>query len=108
MLPMGISPSQKSGYGAVRYIGLTPPQVSSNEILQYIIQDILKCYTTGVRGLDPWGNPVTIFIDVLGYIVYYPAVTHSLDLLGYNSRAPCHLCSFIREDRIRPTDLPYY
>ena len=96
MLPMGITPSQRSGYGAVRYIGLTPPQVSSNEILQYIIQDIVKCSTTGVRGLDPWGNPVTIFIDVLGYIGDYPAVTHSLDLLGHNSRAPCHLCYFFR------------
>jgi hypothetical protein len=44
----------------VRYIGLTPPQVSSNEILQYILQDIVKCSTTGVRGVDPSGNPVTI------------------------------------------------
>jgi hypothetical protein len=66
MLPMGIPPSQISGYGAVRYIGHTPPQVSSNEILQYVMQYIVKCSTTGVRGLDPWGNPVTIFIDVLG------------------------------------------
>jgi hypothetical protein len=32
-------------------------------------------------------------------------------LLGFachNFRAPCHLCSFIRQDRIGPTDLPYY
>jgi hypothetical protein len=108
MLPTGIPPSQRSGYGAVRYIGLTPPQVSSNENLQYMIQDIVKCSTKGVRGVDPWGNTVTIFIDVLGYIGDYPAVTHSLDLLGHNSRAPCHLCSFIRQDRIGPTDIPYY
>jgi hypothetical protein len=108
MLPVGIPPSKRSGYGSVRYIGLTPPQVSSNEILQYIIQDIVKCSTTGVRGVDPWGNPVTIFIDVLGYIGDYPAVTHSLDLLGQNSRATCHLCSFIRQVRIGPTDLPCY
>jgi hypothetical protein len=108
MLPMGITPSQRSGYGAVRYIGPTPPQVSSNEILQYIIQDIVKCSTTGVRGVDPWGNPVTIFIDVLGYIGDYPAVTHSLDFLGHNYWASYHLCSFILQDRIGPTDLPYY
>jgi hypothetical protein len=88
LLPMGIPPAQRSGYDAVRYIGLTPPQVSRKEILQYIIQDIVNCSTTGVRGVDPCGNPVTIFIDVLGYIGDYPAVTHSLDLLGHNSRAP--------------------
>jgi hypothetical protein len=50
----GIHPSQRSGYGAVRYIGLTTPQVSSNEILQYILQDIVKCSTTGLRGVYPW------------------------------------------------------
>ena len=53
MLPMGVPPSQRSGYGAVRYIGLTPPQVSSNEIIQYIIPDILKCSATDVTGVDP-------------------------------------------------------
>jgi hypothetical protein len=68
MLPMGIPHSQRSGYGSVCYICPTPPQVSSNEIRQYIIQDILKCLTTGVKGVDPWGNPVTIFLNVLGYI----------------------------------------
>jgi hypothetical protein len=63
MLPMGISSLQRSGYCAVRYIGLTPPQVSSNEIL-HIVPDIVKFSTTGVRGVDPWGKPVTICIDV--------------------------------------------
>jgi hypothetical protein len=100
MLPMGIPPSQRSGYGAVRYIGITSPQVSSNEIIQYIIQDIVKFSTTGVGGVDPWGNLATVFIDVLGYIGDYPAVTHSFDLHGHNSRAPCHLCFFIRQNRI--------
>jgi hypothetical protein len=68
MLPMGIPPSQISGYYSGRYIDLNPPQVSSNEILRYIIQDIVKFSTTGVMGVDPCRNPVTIFIDVLGYI----------------------------------------
>jgi hypothetical protein len=66
----------------VRYIGLTPAQVSSNVIRQYIMQDILKCSTIGVRGQDPWGNLVTIFTNAFGYIEDYPAITHSLDLLG--------------------------
>jgi hypothetical protein len=60
------------------------------------------------KGSISMGNPVTIFIDVLGYIGDYHAVSHSLDLLDHNSRAPCHLCSFIGQDRIGPTDIPYY
>jgi hypothetical protein len=108
MLPMGIPPAQRAGYGAVRCIGLTPPQMSTNEVLHYIVPDLVKCCTTGVQGQDPTGNPVTIFIDVLGFIGDYPAVTHALDVLGHNSRAPCHLCCFVRQDRIGHGNLPYY
>jgi hypothetical protein len=108
MLPMGIPPAQRAGYGAVRCIGLTPPGVSTNEVLQYIVPDLVNCCTTGVQGLDPNGNPVTIFIDVLGFIGDYPAVSHALDVLGHNSRAPCHLCCFVRQDRIGHGNLPYY
>jgi hypothetical protein len=38
----------------------------------------------------------------------YPAVSHALDVLGHNSRAPCHLCCFIRRDRIGLGSLLYY
>jgi hypothetical protein len=108
MLPMRIPPEQRAGYGAVRCIGLTLPQMSTNEVLQYIVPDLVKCCTTGVQDQDPTGNPVTIFIDVLGFVGDYPAVSHALDVLGHNSRAPCHLCFFVRQDRIGHGHLPYY
>jgi hypothetical protein len=108
MLPMGLPPTKRSGYGAVRCIGLTPPQVSTNEVLQHIIPDLVASCTKGVDGQDPSGNPVTIFVDVLGFIGDYPAVSHALDVLGHNSRAPCHLCSFLRQDRIGNGALSYY
>jgi hypothetical protein len=106
MLPMGIHRAKRAGYGAVRFIGLTPPQMSTNEVLQYIIPDIVKCCTTDVQGQDPAGNPVTIFIDVLRFIGDYPAVSHALDVPGHNSRAPCHLCCFVRLYRIGHGHLP--
>jgi hypothetical protein len=92
----------------VRCIGLTPPQMSTNEVLQYILPDLVKCCTTCVQGQDPTGNPVTIFIEVIGFIGDYPAVSNALDVLGHNSRAPCHLCCFVRQDRIGHGSLPYY
>lgn len=108
MLPMGIPPSQRSGYGAVRCLGLSPPHMSSNEILQYIVADLVKSATTGIPGLDPEGNAVTIFIDVLGYIGDYPGISHALDVLGHAARAPCHLCSFVRQDRTGESGRKYY
>jgi hypothetical protein len=108
MLPMGIPPNQRSGFGAVRCLGLSPPQMSSNEILQYIVPDLVKSATTGIQGLDPEGNAVTIFIDVLGYIGDYPGISHALDVLGHAARAPCHLCSFLRKDRTGEAGRNYY
>jgi hypothetical protein len=108
MLPMGIAPAQRSGYGAVRCIGLTPLHVSTNEVLKHIIPDLVACCTTGVDGDDPIGNPVTIFVDVLGFIGDYLAASHALDVLGHNSRAPCHLFSFLRQDRIENGALSSY
>ena len=107
MLPLGLAPEERAGYGAVRVLGLTPPGVSSNEILRAVIPDIVCCTTTGITDTDANGNEVTIFIDVVGYIGDYPAVTHTLDVLGHMARAPCHLCAFQRDDRSGP-NAPYY
>jgi len=107
MLPLGLAPEDRAGYGAVRVLGLTPPGVSSNEVLRAAIPDIVQCTTTGITDTDASGNEVTIFIDVVGYIGDYPAVTHTLDVLGHMARAPCHLCSFQRDDRSGP-NAPQY
>jgi hypothetical protein len=37
-----------------------------------------------------------------------PRFSHALDVLGHNSRAPCHLCCFVRQDRLGHGNLPYY
>jgi hypothetical protein len=49
-----------------------------------------------------------VFIDIVGYIGDNPAVTHALDVLGHNSRPPCHLCGFLKQDRSGTEGLHYY
>jgi hypothetical protein len=108
LLPIGIRPEERAGYASVRCITLTPPNVSTNEVLLRIIPDIVKCTMTGVQGMNANGEKVTVFLDIVGYIGDYPAVTHALDVLGHNSRAPCHLCAFLRQDRTGTEGLNYY
>ena len=98
MLPLGIDPSMRSGYGAVRCIGLTPPGVSTNSVLASIVPDIVKGATTGFDCLDANGKPLTVFLDAVGFIGDYPAITHAIDVLGHTACSPCHLCVFRRED----------
>jgi hypothetical protein len=74
ILPIGIKPEERAGYASVRCISLTPPNVSTNEVLLHIIPDIVKCTMTGVQGMNAKGENVTVFLDIVGYIGDYPAV----------------------------------
>jgi hypothetical protein len=108
LLPIGIRPEERAGYAFVRCITLTTPNVSTNEVLLYIIPDTVKCTMTGVQGMNANWENVTVFLVIKDYIGDYPAVIHALDVLGYNCRAICHLCAFLRQDRNRTEGLNYY
>jgi hypothetical protein len=108
LLPIGIKPEERAGFASVRCITLAPSNVSTNEVLMHITPDIVKCTMTGVEGMNAYGASVTVFLDIMRYIGDYPAVTHALNVLGYNSRALCHLCAFLRQDRTRTEGLNYY
>jgi hypothetical protein len=98
MLPLGVKPIKRSGYGAVRVLGLIHPGIYTNIILSELIKYIVKGSTQAFSSFDADGSPVTIFLDIVGLIGYYPAVTHLNDLLGHTACSPCHLCTFHRKD----------
>lgn len=41
----------------------------------------------------------TLFLDVVGLVGYYLAVSETFDLLSHNSSAPCPFCMLSRYDR---------
>ena len=99
MLPLGMLPDRRSAVGAVRKIGLAPPGVSTNEILMVISDDIVKGAVEGFVTKDSQGKQVVAFLDCVGFIADYPAMSEALDVLGHNSNVPCHLCAFSRYDK---------
>ena len=94
MLPLNLHLRNRAGAGSVRVLSLTPPGVSSNNVFHVLIPNILRCTTEGIEMKDFFGIEITTFVDILGYIGDYPAVIHTLDVLGQNAGAPCHLCTF--------------
>lgn len=98
MLPLGLPPANRAGAAAVRVLGLTPPGVSTNEVLRAIIPDIIRGTTRGFTTVDGNGREVVVFLDVVGYIGDTPAISHVLDLRGHTALAPCPWCSFCRSD----------
>ena len=82
------------GYSAVRVLGLAPPGVSSNYVLKELIPDIIKCTTQGIEIISESGEPVVVFVDIVGYVGDFPAVTHVLDTMGHNGKellSPVHI-----------------
>ena len=77
MLPLNLPLRNRAGTGSVRVLSLTPPRVSSNNVFRVLIPDILRCTTDGIEMKDFFGNEITAFVDIVGYIGDYPAVTHS-------------------------------
>lgn len=96
LLPLSLPPECRRSSSSVRVISLTPPGVSTNEVLHFIVDDIVNETVDGVIGRTPSGNVVRIFLDVAGFIGDYPASSGTVDLLGYTASTPCTLCTFRR------------
>lgn len=87
----------RNSRSSVRLISLTPPKLSTNEVLDYIIEDTIAMNTSGVDGWDPQGNRFKIFMDIMGFIADCPAMTHVMDASGHNATVSCSICSFVRQ-----------
>ena len=84
----------KASRHAVRYIGVSPSGVSSDEILRLVTPDLREGCTTGWLGKDPDGNDVRIIADVSSFIGDYTQVAKSSHLRGVRADAPCTVCSY--------------
>ena len=75
-------------------MSFTPTHVSTNEVLDFIIPDIINGIINGIETVDAEGRTVTIFLDVVGFIGDYPESAKVIDLMNHAARAPCTHCSF--------------
>lgn len=95
-LPLSMPLESRRSTSSVRIISLTPPGVSTNEVLHYVIDDIVNATVNGIIGCTPQAQLVRIFMDVVGFVGDYPASSKTVDLIGHVGSAPCTLCSFRR------------
>lgn len=94
ILPVGLPSESKRSWSGARVVSLTPDGHSMNKVLRAIEQDLVSGASRGVEGVDPYGRPVQIFLDVVGYFGDYPAVTETTDVRGHNATAFCTFCTF--------------
>ena len=88
LIPMCITERDRRSRIAMHTISLTPPGVCTNQFLLRIIPDIVE----GTKEIDrvlPSGEPVVIFLDVVGFVTEYPAATEPLDIRRHTTDTPC-------------------
>ena len=73
MIPLNLSMEKRRGISGTRTISLTPPVVSTNDVFDFIIDDLVDASVNGVIGIDPTGKRCRILIDVVGFVADYPA-----------------------------------
>jgi hypothetical protein len=81
----------------VRFLGLTPPGVSTNSIVSSIIPDIIRDAMTGFECVDANGATISVFLDVVGLFGDYQAVAQNFDRLCHTACSLFHLCVLSRE-----------
>ena len=94
MSPSGFNIRSRRSQASIRVLSLTPSGVSTNSVLNYILDDLVSCSTRGVECIDAFGDKVRVYIDVMGYLGDYPASSSVIDVGGHTSNAPCTHCSF--------------
>ena len=94
MLPRSFHVRSRRNQACIRTISLTPPGVSTNSVIDFIINDLVHGSIEGFECTDAFGENVKVFFDVLGFIGDYPAATAVVDLKGHTALAPCGHCGF--------------
>ena len=94
MAPVSLNVRARRSQGSIRTVSLTPPGVSTNYIMNHIIDDLVDGCLQGFKCVDAFGKTVHCFFKVTGFIADYPASSAILNLTGHTSFAPCTHCAF--------------
>ena len=95
MSPSGLHVRSRRSQYSIRTVSLTPAGVSTNLVIDFLVDDMVKGSIDGFECIDAFGNKVKVFLDIMGFIGDYPAVSAVVDISGHNSTAPCTHCGFV-------------
>lgn len=94
MSPTSFHVRSRRSQTAIRTVSLTPAGVSTNSVIDFLVNDLVHGCIDGFDCIDAFGQKVKVFLDVMGFIGDYPASSSVVDLKGHNATAPCTQCGF--------------
>ena len=94
MNPCGFHVRSRRSQTTIRTLSLTPAGVSTNSVIEFLIEDLVHGCIEGFDCVDALGQKVKVYLDIMGFIGDYPASSSVVDLKGHNATAPCTSCGF--------------
>ena len=96
--PLSVPLFRRKFRSAVLPVSLTPPGMSTKEILKIVVGDILRSSTEGQMASLPDGKKLRALVEAVGYVADYVEISLISDLKGHTAICSRHLCSFKRVD----------
>ena len=107
MTPLVLPQSWKTARRGVRILGLTPPGVTTQDLIAELIPDIVRTSTDGVECVNKAGDSVVVFTDVVAFVCDYHEANHASFVRGTTALAPCNLCTFLKGSAIGVSSSDY-
>lgn len=79
---------------------LTP--ADTNQIIDFLIADIIERIVEGLDNRDAEGNRVRIFLDICGFVGDYFPASEALQVMEHNAGASCTHFTFPHHDTYGP------
>lgn len=63
-------------------------------VFDFILKNVLTVSVQGVEAVDYNGDKCRVFLEIVGFVAYYPASFHVLDVLNHNAHCTSTHCVF--------------
>lgn len=104
MLLLGAAQHNRISSAGVRALTLVPKCQDVNKVLKIILDDVVKGTLYGIEGIDPYGNQVLIFLDMLSFYADYVKLAAVTNCAGHSATCFCPLCKIKKNaSNIGPT-----
>ena len=107
MMPLGLPLDRRRSSAATRVITLIPDGADERNVFNIIESDLVKAASQGCVAMDPYGNVVKVFIDVVSFFGDYPAVTAMADVRGHTATEFCTFWTMRKMDEACGRNLLY-
>jgi len=106
-MPMGLPSNYRRSPSFVHTVALAPPGVLATDVIPHLIGKLVEGTVDGIETYSPDGTPVTIFLDLLGFLTDFHESSDGVGTFQHNGVAGCNLCSFRRDQGTNPTEAAY-